>query len=422
MTDAPALRPRLRDEPDFRRYWWSRLLSLSGTVVTLVALPVLVYRLSDSAFLTALVAALEAAPYLVFGLLAGALSDRWDRKAVMVTADFANAAVVASVPLAAWLGALTVPHVLVVAFVSPAVATFFDGANFGALPVLVGRDRIAAANAAVWGAATSIEMVLPALVGLSLAFVEPATLLVVDALSFVASGLFVRAITRFLHDPDRPRVPLTRRVVVSDIGEGLRFLGRHAGVRTMTIVGTVQCLSGGGFVALLVVWCDRVLGVGTEGLRFGLVYAGWSVGGLLASVLLPRALRYTTPASVTLAALPVAAGLGIATALATQWMLAALGMVAWGFAYTLVVVNSISYRQTVTPEHLLGRVNTAGRMLSWGLGWTGGAVLGGALGHLLGTRPALITMASIGLLSVVVAWTSPLRSVRSRSVVDTVDS
>lgn len=190
----------------------------------------------------------------------------------------------------------------------------------------------------------------------------------------------------------------------------------------MTIVGTVQCLSGGGFVALLVVWCDRVLGVGTQGLRFGLVYGGWSAGGLLASLLLPPALRYTTPASVALAALPAAAALGIATALATQWALAALGMVAWGFAYTLVVVNSISYRQTVTPEHLLGRVNTAGRMLSWGLGWTGGAVLGGALGHLLGTRPALVTMASIGLLSVVVAWTSPLRTARFRSVVDPVDS
>lgn len=409
MSEAEVGAGRLRDEADFRRYWWSRVLSLSGTVITLVALPVLVYRLSDSAFLTALVAALEAAPYLVFGLLAGALSDRWDRKSVMVTADFVNAAVMISVPVAAWLGVLTVPHVLAVAFVSPAVATFFDGANFGALPVLVGRDRIAAANAAVWGAATSIEMVLPAVVGVALAVIDPATLLVVDALSFVASGLFVRAISRLLHDPDRRREPLTRRLVASDVGEGLRFLIRHSGVRTMTIIGTVQCLSGGGFVALIVVWCDRVLGVGTQGLRFGLVYGGWSVGALLASLLLPRLLRHTTPASVALVALPVAAVLGIATALMTQWVLASLGLLAWGTAYTLVVVNSISYRQQVTPEHLLGRVNTAGRMLSWGAGWTLGAVLGGTLGHVLGVRQALVAVASLGLVSVVVAWTSPLR-------------
>lgn len=84
-------------------------------------------------------------------------------------------------------------------------------------------------------------------------------------------------------------------------------------------------------------------------------------------------------------------------------------LLARGTAYTLVVVNSISYRQQVTPEHLLGRVNTAGRMLSWGAGWTLGAVLGGTLGHVLGAGPALVAVASLGLVSVVVAWTSPLR-------------
>jgi len=219
----------------------------------------------------------------------------------------------------------------------------------------------------------------------------------------------VRAISRLLHDPDRRREPLTRRLVASDIGEGLRFLIRHSGVRTMTIIGTVQCLSGGGFVALIVVWCDRVLGVGTQGLRFGLVYGGWSVGALLASLLLPRLLRHTTPASVALVTLPFAAVLAIATAFMTQWVLASLGLLAWGTAYTLVVVNSISYRQQVTPEHLLGRVNTAGRMLSWGAGWTLGAVIGGALGHVLGVRQALVAMAALGLVSVMVAWTSPLR-------------
>ncbi len=411
-SPAPAREadaPRLYDDPDFRRYLWSRLLSLSGTMITLVALPVLVYRLSGSAFLTAMVAALEAAPYLIFGLVAGALSDRWDRKAVMVSADLANAVVMGSVPLAHWLGILTVPHVLVVAFATPAIATFFDGANFGALPVLVGRSRIASANAAVWGSATVVEIALPALVGASLAIFDPATLLLVDALSFVASGLCVRAISRLLHDPTRERPPLTRRVLFSDIGEGLRFLVNHAGVRTMTVIGTIQCLAGGGFVALLVVWCDRVLGVGTAGIRFGLVYAGWSVGALLASIVLPRLLRHASAAVIALRALPVSAVLGIATAFTTSWQLAAAGMLCWSSAYTLVVVNSISYRQQVTPEALLGRVNTAGRMLSWGLGWTLGALVGGALGQVVGVRHALVVMASLSVVAVIVAWTSPLR-------------
>ena len=124
-------------------------------MVTLIALPVLIYRQTGSTFLTALVSALEAVPYLTFGLLAGALSDRWDRRAMMVGADLADTVLLGSVPVAYWLGILTVPHILVVAFAGPAVAVFFDGANFGALPVLVGRDRIAEANAAIWGSASA---------------------------------------------------------------------------------------------------------------------------------------------------------------------------------------------------------------------------------------------------------------------------
>jgi hypothetical protein len=75
----------------------------------------------------------------------------------------------------------------------------------------------------------------------------------------------------------------------------------------------------------------------------------------------------------------------------------------------MVVVNSVSYRQQVTPEHLLGRVNTVGRMLAWGLGWTAGAATAGALASVIGLRSALHILTGVGLLAVVVAWTSPLR-------------
>jgi predicted MFS family arabinose efflux permease len=252
-----------------------------------------------------------------------------------------------------------------------------------------------------------------------MAVVSPATLLVVDALSFVASALLIRGVMRAMYDRTRVPVPLTRQVLLGDIAEGLRFLVRHPGVRTMTIVGTVQCISGGGFIALLVVWCDRVLDVGTDGLRFGLIYCGWSVGSLLATVLLTRLLRSYSPAGIALGALPFSAVLGVLTALAPDWQLAALGMLGWAIAYTMVVVNSISYRQQVTPEPLLGRVNLAGRMLSWGLGWTVGAALGGLLGQLVGIRAALVVAAALGFLSVAIAWTSPLRrdAVRARHTV-----
>ncbi len=210
--------------------------------------------------------------------------------------------------------------------------------------------------------------------------VQPATLIAVDALSFAASAMFVRAISRMLQDPERQRSKLTRGAIRADIREGLVFLVRHPGVRTMTIIGTLQCIAGGGFVALDVVWCDQVLGIGTGGWRFGLVFSAWAVGGILASMALPRLLRRTSAARIALVALPFSAVIGIVTPFATWWVVGLLGVFLWSCAYTMIAVNSISYRQQVTPEYLLGRVNTAGRMLTWGLGWTIGAFIGGVLG------------------------------------------
>jgi MFS family permease len=407
LADPAADVPLLRD-PDFLRYVAARGLSLLGSITTLIALPVLVYRLSGSASLTALVAGLEAAPYMIFGLLAGALSDRWNRKTVMVAADLLSAGLLASVPIAHWLDALTVPHILAVAFLGPTIGTFFDAAVFGAIPTLVGRARIGQANSYVWSVQGVGEVVIPSVVGVALAVVHPASLLAFDALSFLASAALVRGIGRALQDDSRERTPLGLRQVRTDIGEGLRYLWGHPGVRTMTLIGFTQCLSGGGFVALMVVWADRQLDVGTQGLRFGLVYGAWAVGGLVASVSLPRLLRGTTPERVTLAALPLSVALGLLTPVWNTWWLGALSLFAWSVGYTLVAINSISYRQQVTPEHMLGRVNTAGRMLAWGMGWTGGAFLAGVLSSMLGLRPTLFTMAALAAVGVVVAYTSPL--------------
>jgi MFS family permease len=404
---STAAVPLLRDR-DFLRYAAARGLSLVGTIGTLVALPVLVYRLTGSAALTAFVAGLEAAPYVVFGLLAGALSDRWDRRRTMVNADLLGAAVVATVPVAYVAGALTVPHVLVVAFLNPTIAVFFDGAAFGAVPTLVGRDRIAQANSYVWTLQNLGEVVTPAVAGVALAVVHPSALLAVDAVTFLGSAALLRSIRRPLQGSREGRAVLSTRQLGRDVAEGLRFLWRHPGVRTMTLVGFTQCVSGGGFVALMVVWCDRQLGIGTEGPRFGIVYASWAVGALVASLTLPRVLRGTSPARVTLLALPVSALLGFLVPVWHRWEAGALSLTAWAVAYTMVVINSISYRQQVTPDRLLGRVNTTGRLLAWGLGWSGGALLAGLLGGWIGLQPALFAVTSVSFVGVVIAYTSPL--------------
>jgi MFS family permease len=412
---VPEVAPRLRVDRDFRRYWTARTTSLLGSLVTAVAMPVLVYRMTGSPGLTALTTTLEALPCLVLGLFSGVVGDRLDRKRVMVAADLANVAVIGSVPVAWWLGQLTVGHVLVAGLVAQSLFTFFDGANFGALPVLVGRERVGEANAAIWGVGGILDLTVPAGVGLALAVIHPADLLALDALTFLCSALLVRSIRRALSTARERAVAAGFRTalagVLGDIRDGQSFLWRHAGVRSNTIVGALQSVAGAGFMALAVPWCDRVLGVGTSGWRFGVVFSMWGVGGILAAWLTPRLLRLVGPARLTLLSIPVSAAFGAAVASTTTWLVAVLGMVGWGVAYQLVIINSLTYRQQVTPEHLLSRVNTAGRMLSWGLGWTLGALSAGALASHVGIRPAMVGVVAVGGLAAAYAWLSPLRRI-----------
>lgn len=107
--------------------------------------------------------------------------------------------------------------------------------------------------------------------------------------------------------------------------------------------------------------------------------------------------------------LPVSAILGLIVPLLDRWWLAALMLSTWASVYIMVFINSVSYRQEVTPESLLGRVNTTGRMIAWGIGWTGGALSAGVLVSFLGLRGTMLSFASISILSTVVAWSSPLR-------------
>jgi MFS family permease len=411
---ASVLPARLRDDRDFRRYWSARTVSLAGASMTFFALPVLVYQLSGkSSFAAGLLVALEAVPYLLFGLVAGALADRLDRRRIMVRADLLNAAVLASVPLAAAFGALTLAHVMAVGALGAALFVFFDAANFGALPTLVGRDRIAAANGAVMGTGSVLEIAVPSLTGLLIAVVHPSTVLALSAITAAASALFVRSIIRPLSDPDRTPTALTPRRLRAEIADGLRYLWRHPTIRPMTFVGTLQSVAGGAAVGQFVPYLDKALGVVQGDLRFGLMFSVHALGGLTAAMLVGRVARRFGAVRVVLFGLPVSATFGVCYALAPTWWLATVLLGCWAAAYMLVVINGITYRQQVTPEHLLSRVNVTGRMLSWGVGWTTGGLLGGVVGAVYGPRAGTVAGACALILALVLAWLSPLRQAAS---------
>jgi predicted MFS family arabinose efflux permease len=140
---------------------------------------------------------------------------------------------------------------------------------------------------------------------------------------------------------------------------------------------------------------------------------------VVATALLPSSARHFGAARVALTVLPLSAVMGFATPLAPGWVSAAVLTALWGSVYMLVVVNSITYRQQETPDHLMSRVHTCGRMLAFGLGWPAGAFLGGVVAESAGPQAGMLAGAGALVVGVVVAWTSPLRRLARQGIAQT---
>ena len=406
----------------FQLLWAARTVSLAGTAVTLVVLPILVFQRTGSPLQTSLLATLEAVPYVVFGLLAGAVADRIDRRRIMVGCDLASACLLGLIPLAAHLDLLTLPLVYAAALGAGVAFVWFDAANFGALPALVGRDQLTSANAILFATGTVVEIAGPTLGGVLAALLGPATAVAVDAASYLGSAVLLSLIPRaFAHTPIPPAAArrLTRRIL-ADIREGLRYLWRQRLVRILTVLAFALNVTSGAVVGLLVVYGVRQLGLGRHDGRLGLLYTAGAAGGLAATLLLPHVSGWWGRERVTLVALTANAPVLAGVALAPVFPVGLALLVLWELTYTMIAVNSITIRQLVTPDRLQGRVNATGRLLGWGLGWPVGAALGGVIANLSTVRTTYLVMAAVALVAASGAWLSPLR--RSRATLTPEDT
>ena len=391
---------RLVRGTSFGRYFRARTYAFTGTAVSFVCLPVLAYEVTGSASSTGLVAAVESLAYVVFGLPAGVIADGWDRRKVFAGGEFLSAVVVASFPLAHWLGTVTYTHVVVAAFIMAALAVVVDGAALSVVPTLVGRDRLVEANSRLWTVSSVMEAAMPPLVGVLLVYASPATLMGVNALTFLMSARIVLTLTALSRSrqPGRRGSPVAR-AVVSDLAEGLIYVWRHSAIRALTLASAFQCLASGALAALLVPFADQHLDVGTSGLRFGLVFSAWGIGGVAGTLVLPSLTRYASAPQLARLLLVPLVGAQAITVFAPVWWIAVVGVFGWGACWLSSMIAAVSYRQEATPDELLGRVNTAGRMVAAGIGTASGAGLAGLLALKLDVQLALAATTAAGLVA-----------------------
>ena len=394
---------------DFRWLWSGESISQLGTQVTVIAMPLIAVKtLAASTFGVGVLVALQYAAFLLLGLPAGAWVDRMRRRPVMIAADMARAVLLASLPLAAAFGVLTIYQLYAVALLHGSCTLFFDVAYQSYLPALVDRSELVEGNAKLQASESVAQVAGPAAGGfLVQAFTAPFAVLA-DAVSFVLSAGSLRAIR--MTEPPVPRAG--QRSLRREIAEGLRFVLGHPILRAIAGCTGSYNFFGNAFQAVAVVFLVRQVGVspGVIGVLFSAGSAGAIAGALTASA----AGRRLGTARAIWVPLAVTGPLGVIIALTFPGPGLILFAAGWfGLSFSTVVynVNQVAYRQALCPPGLLGRMNATMRFLVWGTIPLGG-LAGGALGTVLGNRGALWVILSGQALSVLWLLASPLRTAR----------
>jgi MFS family permease len=373
----------------FARLWAATGVSLVGSQITLLAFPLTaVLALHASASEVAALAAAGTAPFLVFGLPAGVWMERWSLRRLMVLTDLARAVLLAAVPVAFALHALTMMQLYATAFAVGACGVFFDVAALSVLPAIVPPARIAAANSLVEVVRAGAQTSGPALGGLLVHALTAPVAVLADAISYLLSaGLLRRLPDQRVSGASPFRGPLWR-----EVRAGVGFCLRHPYIRLLAggaawINFWVEAL-----MAVFLTYAVRELHLSAAAI--GVVLAVSNVGYLVGSLLVPRLNVRIGVGPAIVVGVALNAGLVLVAAAPRSqpmpWLVAGFTIFAAGSA--LWNVNAVSLRQASTDPAMMARMNASNRFLIWGT-MPLGAAAGGVLASVLGLGSAMLVAA-----------------------------
>ncbi|RWZ59625.1 MFS transporter [Labedella populi] len=397
MSDA---RGPLRSSRDFRLLLAGQTTSQFGTQIAGVAVPLLaVITLEASPFEVGMLGAASTIAFALIGLPAGAWLDRMRRRPVLVASDLARAVLLATIPAAAWFGWLTMAHLLVVSFLVGTARVFFDVGYQSYVPTITGRDRVLAGNSAMEFLRSGGQVAGPGIGGALVSLAGAANVVLLQAIGFVVSAVTLAGIraVETSHDPTAHSGTMWVRVRA-----GFRFVVHHRVLRATALASAASNLSFAIASAVTFVFLSRDLG--QPAWILGLLIAAGSVAVMVGAALTPRLARTIGSARVIWVSLAVTTPFVLLVPAATPgWGLAIalLGFAAGELGQIVYSITNVSLRQRLTPDHLLGRVNATMRFLIMAF-FPAGALLGGVLGELIGTRWTLVVAGAVALTAPVV--------------------
>jgi MFS family permease len=366
------------------RIWWANTVSSVGDGALVSALPLLAVTITKDARLISVVSAASYLPWLLLSLPAGVLADRYDRAALMWRSQVFQCAVVAVLAVLVAVRMTDIALLAACGFCLNAAEAVFANASQSVLPQVVPADGLPRANGNLQVSLTVGETFLGPPLG-SVAFAAARALpFGLDAASFAGSAALLARLPRSASRIEGGSGTGAGRFW-SQMAEGLRWLSRQRLLRAMALLVGVSNFASQMGQAVLVLLATEKLHTGSVG--YGLLWtasAVGAIGGGLVNPVLTRRIGEIPSMIVSMAAI---AGVYVGIGLAPDALAAGSFMVCNGFVVTMWNVVTVSLRQRVVPARLLGRVNSAYRMIGWGL-MPAGALAGGFVAHALGVRAA----------------------------------
>lgn len=382
MCNPPSM------NPVFWRLWSAAGLSSLADGVLKVALPLVAVGYTREPALIAGLAFAFSVPWLLLALPAGALVDRLDRRRAMFAANLVRGGLLAGVTLLTVFGGGSIWALYVVAVGVGCAETVYDTAAQSIVPQVVERAQLARANGRMFAAEqTANEFAGPPLAGLLAAAGVIAALVTPVALWAVAVAALLLVRGEY-------RVPREKHTTLrADIAEGLRFLAHHRVLRTFSVMtGTFNFATGATFAVLVLYAVGPGSAMGLTAPAFGLLMATSAAGGLAGSLLAEAVERRLGRVRALWVSWPVG-GVGVgALALTANPYVAGAAFFVGGVGILVSNVVMVSLRQQLTPDRLLGRLNSSHRLVAWGTKSLG-ALAGGAIAQAFGLRAVFVVMA-----------------------------
>lgn len=383
---------------DFLRLWSAETISQFGTQVSQLALPfVAIVVLDASPFAVAALGTVEFLPFLLFTLPAGVWVDRLPRRTILIVADYGRALLLITVPIAYALDALTLGQLYVVGFLVGTFTVFFDVSYQSYLPSLVERGQIVEGNSKLEVSRTTAQISGPGVAGGLIGLITAPYAVLVDAISFLASGAFLTGIRK---TEARPAVPEGGRPRMrTELWEGLQYVVRHPLLRPQALcTGTSNFFSNVTF-SIFLVYAVRTLELSAG--EVGIIFTLGGLGGLAGALTSQRLTRRFGVGRTTIATTFLFGSATFLVPLAPQDFphpfLVASFLIS-SFAIVIYNITQVSLRQAIAPERIQGRMNSVMRFLVWGT-IPLGSLTGGALGSTIGLRETLFVGAAGGTLS-----------------------